>query len=194
MPERYIAFDVETPNFANNRMSAIGISVIESNRIIKEFFSLINPEAHFDAFNVQLTGISQEMVMDAPTFPEFWAVLEPVFSSGILVAHNAPFDMSVLAKCLAAYGIDWKDIADYTCTCQIGRRCCPGLPNHRLNTMCQHFGIPLTHHQADSDSRACAQLMLHYLESGMDISKFRRRYSLSQIKTIPKKEAAAWLK
>ncbi len=79
MPERYIAFDVETPNFANNRMSAIGISVIESNRIIKEFFSLINPEAHFDAFNVQLTGISQEMVMDAPTFPEFWAVLEPGF-------------------------------------------------------------------------------------------------------------------
>lgn len=194
MPERYIAFDVETPNFSNNRMSAIGVSVIENNRIIKEFFSLINPEAHFDAFNVQLTGISPEMVMDAPTFPAFWAVLEPVFSSGILIAHNAPFDMSVLAKCLAAYGIHWKDTARYACTCQIGRRCCPTLTNHRLNTMCEHFGISLAHHQADSDSRACAQLMLRYLESGMDMQKFYRHYSLSQMKTISKKEAAAWSK
>ena len=191
---RYIAFDVETPNGANDRMSAIGVAVIENGEIVQEIATLVNPETYFHRFNIQLTGITPEAAAKAPAFPVVWNELEPVFSSGILVAHNAPFDMSVLAKCLAAYGIDWKDIADYTCTCQIGRRCCPGLPNHRLNTMCQHFGIPLTHHQADSDSRACAQLMLQYLKSGMDISKFRRRYSLSQIKTIPKKEAAAWLK
>ena len=41
---RYIAFDVETPNRFNNRMSAIGISVIENDQIVKEYFSFVNPE------------------------------------------------------------------------------------------------------------------------------------------------------
>jgi len=51
---KYIAFDVETPRAANDRMNAIGISVIEDGAITKEWFSLVNPEVDFDAFNVQL--------------------------------------------------------------------------------------------------------------------------------------------
>ena len=58
MTERYIAFDVETPNYANNRMSAIGVSVIEDGTIVDEFYSLVNPEARFDRFNIDLTGIT----------------------------------------------------------------------------------------------------------------------------------------
>ena len=67
---RFIAFDVETPNGLNNRMSAIGITVIENGAITDEFYSLVNPETHFDSFNVQLTGISEKSVKNAPTFPE----------------------------------------------------------------------------------------------------------------------------
>ena len=44
MPEKYIAFDVETPNSANHRMSAIGLAVVEGNHIVEEFATLINPE------------------------------------------------------------------------------------------------------------------------------------------------------
>ena len=47
-------------------------------------------------FNIQLTGISEKTVADAPAFPDLWAEIEPIFSSGILVAHNAVFDMGVL--------------------------------------------------------------------------------------------------
>ena len=53
---RYIAFDVETPNRYNSRMSAIGISVIEDRTITEEYFSLVDPEQSFDWFNTQLTG------------------------------------------------------------------------------------------------------------------------------------------
>ena len=75
---RYIAFDVETPNRYNNRMSAIGISVIEEGAIKEEFFSYVNPETHFDSFNTQLTGISENTVKDAPAFPILWKEkLEP---------------------------------------------------------------------------------------------------------------------
>ena len=58
MASRYIVFDTETPNSRNNRMSAIGISVVEDGVITREFATLVNPEAHFDPFNIQLTGIT----------------------------------------------------------------------------------------------------------------------------------------
>ena len=105
---RFIIFDVETPNYRCNRMSAIGITVLEDGVVTNEFSSLINPETDFDAFNIRLTGIDEELVRDAPTFPELWPQIEPLMSSGLLVAHNAVFDLGVLKKCLDHYEIDWK--------------------------------------------------------------------------------------
>lgn len=92
----YIVFDVETPNRANNRISAIGISTIEDGKIVDNYFSLVNPETHFDSFNTQLTGIDAKKVKNAPNFAELWKKIEPIMSRGILVAHNATFDMNVL--------------------------------------------------------------------------------------------------
>ena len=102
---RYIAFGVETPNRFNNRMSAIGITVIEDGSITRKLYSLINPKTSFDYFNTQLTGISEEMVQDKPTFPEIWNKIEPLMNSGILITHNTPFDMSVLKCYLKDFGI-----------------------------------------------------------------------------------------
>lgn len=107
---RYIAFDVETPNRYNNCMSAIGITIIENGKITRKLYSLINPETVFDYFDTQLTETSEEMVQDKPTFPQIWKKIEPIISSGILVAHNAPFDMSVLRCYLRNYGISRKKV------------------------------------------------------------------------------------
>ena len=141
---RIIAFDVETPNSRNDRMSAIGITVIEDGAVTDEYYTLVDPETHFDPFNIQLTGISAETVKGAPTFPEVWQKIEPVLSGGLLCAHNAPFDLSVLRSCLRAYGIG------------------------------------LDHHHAGSDSRACAEILLRYLESGAEIRQFIRTCSLER--------------
>ncbi len=184
MKDRYIAFDVETPNYANDRMSAIGISVVEDGAITDGFYSLVDPEARFDRFNIELTGITPESVAGAPTFPELWERIEPMMASGLLIAHNAPFDMSVLAKCLLGYGIRWRPTAQYACTCNMSRRLSPGLENHRLNTMCDRFGIELDHHHADSDSRACACILLHYMEEGADIRPFIRSYDMLRMRTL----------
>lgn len=180
MDDRYIAFDVETPNYANNRMSAIGISVIDHGTIVDDYYTLVNPETHFDYFNVQLTGITPQMVEDKPTFGELWADIEPFLSSGVLVAHNAPFDMRVLAQCLEAYGIDWQKSAHYACTCKMGRACYPELANHKLNTMCAYLDITLDHHQASSDSHACAELLLDYMRHNLNIRRYVRQYDLMQ--------------
>lgn len=184
--DRFIAFDVETPNFRNDRMSAIGIAVVEKGEITEEFYSLVNPEARFDRFNVELTGITPEMAETAPRFDELWETIGPILSSGLPVAHNAPFDMSVLAKCIRAYCIDFDYVSPYVCTCQMGRRLMPGLPDHRLNTMCAFCGIELDHHHAGSDSRACAELLCRYLKSGADVRKFVRYFDMREMKTVGK--------
>lgn len=183
MKERYIAFDVETPNCANDRMSAIGVSVVEDGRIVDELYSLVDPEARFDRFNIQLTGITPEAAAAAPTFPELWREWRGVMESGLLIAHNAPFDMSVLAKCLLDYGILWRPTVCYACTCRMGRRLMPELPNHRLDTMSDWLGLELDHHHAGSDSRACAEILLHCLALGADIRPFVRTYDMLRLRT-----------
>lgn len=181
---RYIAFDVETPNFANDRISAIGITIVENSTVVNDFYSLVNPEVHFDPFNINLTGITPNMVADQPTFPQLWEKIAPVMGSGLLIAHNAPFDMSVLAQCLSAYQIEWQPFTYYACTCVMGRACYPSLENHKLNTLCEYLGLDLDHHNAGSDSRACAELLLDYTRRGLMVDRFLRRYDLKLRRTF----------
>ena len=185
MIERYIAFDVETPNSANHRMSSIGICVVENGKVVREFATLVDPQTYFAPFNISLTGITPSMVDGAPTFPELWRIIEPIMNSGVLVAHNAPFDMGVLGKCLRDYGISWKTTARYACTCQMARASFCELPNHRLNTVSEYLGIELDHHQAASDARACAEIFCHCLERGLNPVPFQRTFDFGSLRTVP---------
>ena len=176
----YVAFDVETPNYRNDRMSAIGLVVVENGEQTTTFYSLVNPEAGFDTFNIQLTGITPRMVRNQPTFPVLWELLRPLMERGVLCAHNAPFDLGVLGRCLRDYGIEWTPRREYVCTCQMGRRLLPLAPNHRLNTLAGLLDIPLQHHNALSDARACAGLLQYYMKES-DLSRFRRTYDFSML-------------
>ncbi len=181
---RYIAFDVETPNSCNDRMSAIGLAVVEDGRILRSYYTLVDPETYFSPFNTALTGITPDMVADAPTFDRVWDVIGPAMESGLLIAHNAPFDMSVLAKCLRAYCIDAPLSMDYACTVQMGRRAYPRLPNHRLDKLCAHLNIPLDHHNAGSDASACAELLINYQRVGLCPEDFKRTYDFTAFRTV----------
>jgi len=182
---RYIAFDVETPNHRNDRISALGLAVVEGGRILREWSTLVDPECEFDPFNIQLTGITPEQVVGKPNFYDLWQMLEPVFSGGVLCAHNAPFDLGVLRKCLRTYQIDWELTVPYVCTCAISRRMEPRLSSHRLNELCCCHGIALQHHDAGSDASACARLLCDYLSAGMDPANHLRTYDLWRGRTLP---------
>jgi len=184
MNNRYIVFDVETPNFRNDRMSSIGVTVVENGEITEKYYSLVNPECEFDRFNIELTKITPEMVKEKANFERIWIKLERIMDKGILVAHNAPFDMSVLAKCLKDYGIEWKPYVYYACTCAMGKVFIPGSPDHKLNTLCDRLNIRLMHHNAGSDSYAAAELLCHYLKKGADTGNFIRKYDMQRIKTV----------
>ena len=100
-------------------------------------------------------------------------------SSGILVAHNAVFDLGVLKSCLQHYEIEWKPSVKYACTVQIGRKLLPDM-KHNLNVMCDYYGIALNHHKADSDSHACAEILLRYFADGVNEKSIIRTYHLEE--------------
>ena len=180
--DRYIAIDVETPNAANDRISAIGICTIEDGTIASHFYSLVDPETYFAPFNVQLTGITSGMVQGQPTFGELWPFIRPILESGVPVAHFATFDLGVLARSLSHYDIPWKDQVRFACTCQMGRRLLPELPNHKLNTLCQYLDIPLNHHHAGSDSQACGALLCRYLSMGARMEEHVRCFDMRRLR------------
>lgn len=181
---RYICFDVETPNQQNDRMSAIGICVLDGVEIAEEFYSLVNPEENFDAFNISLTGITPKMAENAPTFGSLSKNILPILSGGLLTAHNAQFDMSVLSKCLRAYDLKFSGSTKYLCTCRLSKKVMPWMENHRLDTVCRELDIPLDHHNALSDARACAMILRHCLLHGTNIDGFIRAYDIEAGKTV----------
>ncbi len=181
--DTYVVFDVETPNSRNDRMSAIGLVVARDGEELTHFYSLVNPETAFDAFNISLTGITPRMVRNQPTFPVLWQLLQPLMERGILCAHNAPFDLGVLGRCLLDYNIEWKPRGEYVCTCQMGRRLLPQAPNHRLNTLAELLDLPLQHHNALSDARACAGLLRYYQSLG-PLDRYRRTYDFRSLRTL----------
>lgn len=173
MDERYFVFDVETPNRNNDRICSIGFVILENGNVKKRAEYLVNPEVPFDSFNTHMTGITPEMVKDAPTFPQVWTVLEPLLNKSILVAHNASFDLSVLGKVATAYDIDLKP-ARYLCTLKLARKTLPHLQRYRLNDLCNYYEIPLDHHQSGSDSDACARLLLCLIRDGCRMKRAAR--------------------
>lgn len=187
MISRAIVFDVETPNSANDSISAIGLTVVENGVVGDTYYTLVDPEAAFDPLNIALTGIRPDMVVGKPNFAELWQKMNRFFDAGLLVAHNAPFDMGVLTKCLRRYGIAWKTQVDYLCTCRVARAVYPSMPDHRLNTMCDRFHIDLDHHNAASDSRAAATLFSIYEQRGLIVPQFIRTYDLIYGRTLQKK-------
>ena len=187
--DRFVAFDLEMPNRFGDRISAIGISVVENGQIVKRYYSLVNPECRFDPYAAELTGINAALVADKPTFPEIWDDVKGLLTNEILVAHSAQNDLHVLSNCLSSYGIEWTPTARCICTLMMGNLCYPDLENHRLDTMCEALGIELAHHNAGSDADGAAMLLLNYVANGMDPAEHIHVYDTVKAKMAhtPKK-------
>ncbi|MDR0848435.1 MAG: hypothetical protein LBN10_05245, partial [Propionibacteriaceae bacterium] len=153
----FVFFDVETPNRRNDRICSIGLVYVDpygGERWRQHL--LIDPGVGFDPVNVSIHGITPSAVAGQPRFMDVWGSgLAEVFSSAIAIAHNAAFDLSVLAKTLAAYELEMPDIT-YDDTLVLSRTFLPAIGNYRLPDVCSALGIPMgRHHDALSDTLAC---------------------------------------
>lgn len=173
----YTAFDVETPNRNNNSMCSIGLVHVKNGVVAFQKEYLVNPEADFDYGNVLIHGITEEMVENAPTFPEVWEKIAPYFND-VLIAHNATFDLSVLRASLDRHALFTPPMY-YVCTVQLARKHIPRerYGSHKLNDLSRGLGIGLSHHNALSDADACRRIFEHlartYGLTEQDIKEYR---------------------
>ena len=177
MATRIIAFDVETPNHRNDRICSIGISIVDDGILVDTRTFLVNPECEFDRRNIDVHGIHPEDVANAPTFDLVWNEISSLFRSNLVAAHNAMFDLSVLKKTLAAYGIS-ESLLYFVCTMKIAQKVLDNVENYKLPTLCNYYNIALTHHNAGSDSCACAEILCKLHAEGIDLDSFIQSYSL----------------
>lgn len=154
----FVAIDFETADNGADSACAVGLVRVENDRIVDEMVTLICPPRSNIMFT-HIHGLAWKDVCTAPNFCDVWPKIE-AFSRGIdtFIAHNAPFDRKVLHGCCVASGIPIP-AQNFQCTVQIARRAF-GIYPTKLSNVCQVLGIELNHHEALSDARACAQIVL----------------------------------
>jgi DNA polymerase III subunit epsilon len=143
------------------------------------------PQMRFSPGNIRIHGILPADVRDAPNCAEVMAEFLPDLSGGLMLAHNAGFDMGVLAASLAAWGETVPELAGF-CTLQIARRIFPDPAGHGLAKVAGRLGIRFEHHDAGEDAYACAEIALAALrETGAtDIADLARGLGLTPIRAV----------
>ena len=163
---KYAIVDIETTGGQSpaDRITEIAIIIHDGEKIIDEFTSLINPERRIPPFVSRLTGISDEMVMDAPRFFELAKKIVEITEDCIFVAHNVQFDYQFIRQEFKSLGFNYS--RDYTCTVRLSRKLLPGHASYSLGKLCNSLGIALENrHRAFGDALATAKLFELLLKS-----------------------------
>ena len=157
----FIAMDFETANRHPESACSLALVMVRDNQIVDRFYTVINPQMPFDARNIQIHDITADDVKDAPTMAEVWTQIKDLYQPGMLVcAHNARFDTNVMKQSLARYDIQEPHyfVID---TLQTSKLFEPNLANHKLDTVSEALNVELWHHHnALSDSEACASILI----------------------------------
>lgn len=167
MNHSFVAIDFETATGYRDSACAVGIVTVENGIIIDEYSTLIQPpENQYWRNNIMVHGITPEMTASAPEFYAIYPEIKKRLQGQIIVAHNEPFDRSVLKSVMRMYQFDYDELMiaeKWECTLRIYRSL--GYKPANLNSCCMAQGISLNHHEALSDARGCALLYLRYLQS-----------------------------
>ncbi|MCU0338769.1 MAG: 3'-5' exonuclease [Spirosomaceae bacterium] len=151
--------DVETTGTANHgsRVTEIAILCHDGQRVVESFQSLVNPQCWIPGFITQLTGISNQMVRDAPTFEEIADEVRRLTRDTVFVAHNVAFDYGFVQR---EFGrLDEYFHRDRLCTVQLSRKIFPGYKSYSLGNICRSLQIEHTdHHRAMGDASATVRL------------------------------------
>ncbi|MFA3783105.1 exonuclease domain-containing protein [Melioribacteraceae bacterium 4301-Me] len=197
----YCVFDFETTGTSpfNDRVIEIGIVKIKKGKITDTFQSLINPEMSIPAFITEMTGITNEDLVKAPTFEKIFPEIEKFFGSSVLVAHNFQFDYSFLkSECKNLYLNPPQNPS--ICTVQLARRLYPELKSKSLGILVRHLKIRHRNvHRGLGDSMATAKIFIkmfnllrneHNIETISDLINFQKTPGSALVYRIIKKKLA----
>lgn len=175
----FVAIDFETSTSYRHSVCQVACVTVIDGKIVNKFSSLVRPlDNEYNGRNIAIHGIHPYHTKDAKSFPEvFNSLILPEirkvqalvnFTDKYLVAHNAGFDRSVMSKALEFYKLNEIGIVEilspsvWSCTHLLYRG--KGFETTKLNILCEHFKIPLQHHDALSDAYACTYLYLKHLK------------------------------
>ncbi len=159
----FVVFDLETTGFSpvNNRIIEIGAVKVQGGKITDRFSTFLNPGVPIPFRIEQLTGINDDMVLEAPSVEEALPKFLEFCRDAVLVAHNAEFDMSFLRENARRLGLS----ADHTSvdTLPLARVLLPGQSKHTLDAVAKTLGVSLeNHHRAVDDAEATAEIFLKF--------------------------------
>lgn len=179
----YAIVDIETTgtNASYNSITEVAIYVHDGNRVVDEWHSLINPQSEIPVFISQMTGITNQMVANAPTFKEVAQEIFTVLHDKIFVAHNAGFDYSFIKSHLAENGYDLH--TKKLCTVRLSRKIFPGFKSYSLGRLSEALGVTIENrHRAQGDALATAEIfsMLIRSDKGNHIDTALKRTSKEQ--------------
>lgn len=158
----FVVFDLETTGTdMDDKITEIGaVKMIDG--VATEYFStLVNPEKRIPQEVVDITGITDEMVENAPKFSEVCGDFYKFCDGATLVAHNIDFDSRFIKK--QGEAIDYYFDNPLMDTLSLARENIFGVTNYKLNTLCDKFGIVFRHHRAYSDALATSELFVEII-------------------------------
>lgn len=182
LDDTYVVFDIETTGLSKEKemITEIGAVKVADGKIIDRFSTFVNPQRPISAEITKLTGITDDMVKDAPTIenvlPEFLKFCEDT----VLVAHNASFDTGFIriAAERAGLGELHHTVVD---TLELARALLPELNKHKLDIVCEYLGVTLNgHHRAVNDAEATAEVFIKFL----DMLAEKKIFTLDEINVL----------
>lgn len=162
----YAIVDIETTggNPARDKITEIAVYIHDGYNIIDEFVSLINPECDIPYYISKLTGITNEMVADAPKFYEIAGDLVRITENTTFVAHNVSFDYNFIRNEFKNLGYNFN--REKLCTVRMSRKFFPGKKSYSLGNICNELGIKIEdRHRASGDALATTRLLELILKS-----------------------------
>lgn len=197
MSRLYSVIDIETTggNTKNEKIIEIAIVVTDGSNIINKFSSLVNPEKRVLPFISSLTGITNEMLEDAPKFYEIAADIVNITKNTIFVAHNVNFDYSFIKQEFLSLGYNFS--LNNICTVKLSRELIKGMKSYSLGNLCKDLNISINgRHRALGDALATCELfhLLYKIDSsdyngenitGYPLRGLNPKLNLSKIDELP---------
>jgi len=159
LKKKYAIIDIETTGgrASREKITEIAIVLHDGEKILDTYETLINPERPIPAMITRLTGITSDMVKDAPKFYEVAKKIVEMTEGAIFVAHNVRFDYSFIKEEFRSLGYTFSK--RQLCTVRLSRKAFPGLRSYSLGKLIKHFRIKVNdRHRAMADTMATVQL------------------------------------
>ncbi len=159
----FVAFDLETTGLSSVRdaITEIGAVILRGGEVVDTFQSFVNPKRRLDPKNIELTGITDAMLVDAPEIAQALPEFLKFCAGRPMVAHNADFDVGFLTAACEKLNIPFKPT--YIDTLVLSQNLMPQLSKHKLDIVADALSLPkFNHHRASDDALTCGYLYLRF--------------------------------